>query len=635
MCESNTALQDYIKNINTEQPNKLKIVHLNTQSLRDTAHQSEFIDTFSNCGIDIIVTSETWFKNTDLALLLPGYKTFNVNRSDKQGGGVAVFVKSTYVVKVLSTSNGESAKPDYIVLDILVGPNKILFSAMYRKPKGGFVSNFIDDFYKFSPGYKYSFLVGDLNAGFGRGGDDALVVPEMLNLCNLQAVPHQATYHTSTCNSILDVISSNCPEQLLTYGQTPAAGFSAHDCIFAIFDLSVPSHVKQKITFRNFKRICVESLLVDVEQAPWSQVYKESSIDNKVNEFNMILEGLMDRHAPEQNKIMKENYAPWMSKDSRSLWNAVRSLNIGKTTSPISDLTVNVNKLNEHYASVSTVRSEAIINETILNYERKGKPANIEKFYFKYVLPQDIIKAILSVKSNSIGTDGVSIKFVVLCLPALLPVLDHLFNFSLQHGIFPSKWKDANITPIPKLKNPVQCKDYRPLRRSFSFIPPNIRKSIVNALVMPHFDYPSVLFTDISDVNELKLQRLQNACVRFVTGVSTCEHISPSYIQLDLLKLRERRILAVALMTFRIINSRKPDYLYKKYTSTSSVNVCTTRSSKCKLQIPNHRTEKFHRSFLVQSSKIWNELQLYQHVGKSIHSVKCVVLNYLRTSKNL
>ncbi|KAK3909441.1 RNA-directed DNA polymerase from mobile element jockey [Frankliniella fusca] len=569
MCESNTALQDYIKNINTEQPNKLKIVHLNTQSLRDTAHQSEFIDTFSNCGIDIIVTSETWFKNTDQALLLPGYKTFNVNRSDKQGGGVAVFVKSTYVVKVLSTSNGESAKPDYIVLDILVGPNKILFSAMYRKPKGGFVSNFIYDFYKFSTGYKYSFLVGDLNAGFGRGGDDALVVPEMLNLCNLQAVPHQATYHTSNCNSILDVISSNCPEQLLTYGQTPAAGFSAHDCIFAIFDLSVPSHVKQKITFRNFKRICVESLLVDVEQAPWSQVYKESSIDNKVNEFNMILEGLMDQHAPEQNKLMKENYAPWMSndirrllkerdklrrkynstkcpvdfekfrtvrnkvkqnirnaktkyyydkfsegKDSRSLWNAIRSLNIGKTTSPISDLTVNVNKLNEHYASVSTVRSEAIINETILNYGRKGKPANIEKFYFKYVSPQDIIKAILSVKSNAIGTDGVSIKFVVLCLPALLPVLDHLFNFSLQHGIFPSKWKDANITPIPKLKNPVQCKDYRPLRRSFSFIPPNIRKSIVNALVMPHFDYPSVLFTDISDVNELKLQRLQNACVR-------------------------------------------------------------------------------------------------------------------------
>src|ERR1041384_140110 len=106
-------LQDYVRNISVEHASKLKIVHINAQSLRDTAHESEFIDTFSECGIDIIVVSETWFKNNEQIFLLPGYKVYNANRLDRQGAGVAVFVKTMYPVKVLSVSNGDYVKPDY------------------------------------------------------------------------------------------------------------------------------------------------------------------------------------------------------------------------------------------------------------------------------------------------------------------------------------------------------------------------------------------------------------------------------------------------------------------------------------------------------------------------------------------
>lgn len=959
MCEKKcTPLRDYVKNINTEKSDKLKIVHLNTQSLRDTTHETEFIDTFSNCGIDIIVASETWYKNTQQFFLLPGYKVYYANRLDRQGGGIAVFVKAEYAVKVLSTSSGEAFRPDYIILDILIGTIKILFAAMYRKPKGGYVSTFVDDFYALSPNYKYSFLCGDLNAGFGRGGDDAEVIPQMLDSCNLQCVPFQATYHTKTCDSILDVICSNCPELLLSFGQTIAAGFSAHDLIFAIFDLSVPQSIKQKITFRNFKKINIESLLVDVENSNWTEVYTENDIDVKVDNFNRIINALMDKHAPVQSKVLRQNSAPWMNneirsmikrrdklrkkfkktkcpedfeifrklrnhtkqmtrnakikyyyekfgteKDTRSLWNTIRSLKVGNSNTGTVDPVVNVNDLNAHYASVSTVRDTTLINNTVHEYESKGE-VKVEtehptKFHFKYVLPEEIINAILSIKSTAIGVDGVSIKFIVLCLPALLPVLDHLFNFSLQHSTFPSVWKYANIIPIPKVKNPQECKDYRPvsilcvlgkvleklvhkqiteyltannlyadnqsgfrrgystitallkvtddirkamdgklmtllvlldlskafdcvhhklmcsklkhlgfsdssvmwfksylsyrfhrvfisadqtsdwaeiitgvpqgsvlgpllfliylfdlpdvlekecsyvmyaddiqlyihlplndfptyvdkltknvrniitycekhnlllnipktqaimfgtqqfvgmldktnippltingcvvpystsvnnlgvifdctlswtehcnmlvkkvfgiiaqLRRCMSFIPCNIRKALISALVMPHFDYSSVLFTDISDVNGLKLQRLQNACVRFITGVSKFEHITPSYIRLGLMKLKERRMLSVALMVFRIINTKMPGYLYMKYVMTATTNSRSTRSSKQSLQIPVHFTERMHKSFLVQSVNLWNDLQLHKYIGKSMYTVKKIVVNYINS----
>ena len=55
------------------------------------------------------------------------------------------------------------------------------------------------------------------------------------------------------------------------------------------------------------------------------------------------------------------------------------------------------------------------------------------------------------------------------------------------------------------------------LRRTFSYIPPNIRRILIMSLVMPHLEYPTLLFTDLSVGNNLQLQRLQNACVRFIT----------------------------------------------------------------------------------------------------------------------
>jgi hypothetical protein len=167
------------------------------------------------------------------------------------------------------------------------------------------------------------------------------------------------------------------------------------------------------------------------------------------------------------------------------------------------------------------------------------------------------------------------------------------------------------------------------LRRCFSFIPPNVRKILISTLVMPHLDYASVLFTDITDCNNLKLQRVQNSCVRFITGASRFEHITPYYDSLGLLKLERRRSLAVALMVFKIIKTGTPSYLFNKYHFTSSSNRCATRSNKLQLQIPVHRTEKYHLSFHIQSSKIWNELQLYNHVSKSVKAAKGFIEKHL------
>ena len=152
---------------------------------------------------------------------------------------------------------------------------------------------------------------------------------------------------------------------------------------------------------------------------------------------------------------------------------------------------------------------------------------------------------------------------------------------------------------------------------------------LVTTLVFPRIDYAAALFTDMSAVNTLKLQKLQNACIRFITGARIFEHVTPYYKELQILKVAERRMLAVALLMWKVMNFKQPSYLYQSYSFTSTVNARSTRSNKLMLHMPNHRLEKYHNSFHIQSIKYWNDFQLYSFPCKSIYFVENYIFKML------
>ena len=44
-----------------------------------------------------------------------------------------------------------------------------------------------------------------------------------------------------------------------------------------------------------------------------------------------------------------------------------------------------------------------------------------------------------------------------------MPVLDHIFNLCLQSRVVKTAWKTATIKPLPKVKQPALCVDFRPV----------------------------------------------------------------------------------------------------------------------------------------------------------------------------
>ena len=66
---------------------------------------------------------------------------------------------------------------------------------------------------------------------------------------------------------------------------------------------------------------------------------------------------------------------------------------------------------------------------------------------------------------------------------------------------------------------------------------------IANALVSSHLDYCNSLFRSLSSRNVTRLQYVQNALARFVTGASKYTHITSTLRTLHWLPIRQHIIV--------------------------------------------------------------------------------------------
>ena len=115
---------------------------------------------------------------------------------------------------------------------------------------------------------------------------------------------------------------------------------------------------------------------------------------------------------------------------------------------------MDVNELNKFFIGDSNpnpIRDHRLIDTVPLD----------DQFYFSHVPAEEVVEAILSARSIAKGPDDIPVKFLEDCLPTILPVLLHIFDCSLQSGVFPSAWKTAIVRPLPKSWPPAEAGDFR------------------------------------------------------------------------------------------------------------------------------------------------------------------------------
>ena len=81
-----------------------------------------------------------------------------------------------------------------------------------------------------------------------------------------------------------------------------------------------------------------------------------------------------------------------------------------------------------------------------------------------FVTPEMIANKIKKMKDNkSPGVDGIQPKLLKEIVEQISTPLAKLFNLSLEEGIVPSEWKEANIMPLFKKGSRNKPENYRPV----------------------------------------------------------------------------------------------------------------------------------------------------------------------------
>lgn len=515
----------------------LKVIHFNARSMN--CEKLDYVKSvFEDSQVDLICITETWFRDgiPDTYYNMKNYNLYRHDRCNRIGGGVAIYCKSNLNAKLLSCS-GDS-EIEFLNLEVYDQLTKVFVSCVYNPNRNYSVDLYFNKISTFLIDYDTYVICGDLNVNLLLSDSKVeilknLIASSGLDLVNL-VVPTR--YANNVNSSLLDVFLVSDSSIVLLYDQL--SFISDHDLCFCTLNVKLnDNHTTSDIlTFRDFKRIDFRLLLCDVMALDWSDAWYECNVNTKLEKFVSKVQLLYDIHVPIRSIKIQNKACPWYSKEvkvainnrsklyhkwkrnptqakwltykaarnhavqcvrnskskffqsklnpllpSKALWNNLR--NFGVCSKNDFKCNIDPNILNDYFLSSSRASCLNVptpdFNECEINVVNSP-----QEFVFIPVSEIDVANSVKKVKSNAVGEDGVSIRFLKLILPYILSPLTHIINHCFTTSVFPLQWKLAQVIPRPKKPLAADPSLFRPIS-----ILPCLSKVCENLMSIQIFNY--------------------------------------------------------------------------------------------------------------------------------------------------
>jgi hypothetical protein len=153
----------------------------------------------------------------------------------------------------------------------------------------------------------------------------------------------------------------------------------------------------------------------------------------------------------------------------------------------------------------------------------------------------------------------------------------------------------------------------RRLRSIRRYVPTSVFQSLLSALVLSRLDYCNSVLVDLPACLIQRLQSVQNASARLNYRLRRTEHITGALVNLHWLRIPERIIFKVAVLTYRVVHGLAPPYLSTEFTRVADIpsRRRLRSSSTDQLLVPSFRLSTIgRRAFPVAGARIWNDLPL-------------------------
>ena len=153
----------------------------------------------------------------------------------------------------------------------------------------------------------------------------------------------------------------------------------------------------------------------------------------------------------------------------------------------------------------------------------------------------------------------------------------------------------------------------RQLRAIRSSLTTDAAKTLAQAFVGGRLDYCNSLLYGVSEDLLRRLQSVQNAAARFITGARKYDHISPVLRDLHWLPLRQRIIFKIATLMHQCLNGLAPSYTWR---------LTVSQSRRC--PAGDSYDLQHQDSYSFQEPRLWHSDQ-----GHSRSLVPCTIWNDL------
>ena len=309
--------------------NKIKIAHVNINSVTAPGRLDE-LDLFLNDhSIDILALSETKLDDTVHHSLfnLPNFHAPHTKHRTRHGGGVALYTRNHMTTSRLHEL--ESPEEEWIWTKTKVNNEIILTCGLYLPPNltQDRLDRFIDNFTNsVTAAQRFPdatiIILGDFNIGniylpsnVTHSGTTAFDVKlndtfESLGLTQLILTP---TRNANTLSNLRDLLVTNNPQMIEKSGILPPFSHLDHFPIFANLNIEKELSIRsQERIIWDYTRTDIDRLILTLRQTNWDFIERKN-IDDATEQFTRIILKAASDTIPTKTIKTRQNDKIWMT----------------------------------------------------------------------------------------------------------------------------------------------------------------------------------------------------------------------------------------------------------------------------------------------------------------------------------
>ena len=153
-------------------------------------------------------------------------------------------------------------------------------------------------------------------------------------------------------------------------------------------------------------------------------------------------------------------------------------------------------------------------------------------------------------------------------------------------------WFDSKMSMLSHINKTCSSAFYYiyNMRRIRKCLSRSVTESLVHAFITSRIDYCNSLLYGLPNSHIMKLQRIQNAAARLVTGTPRFCHVTPLLFHLHWLPISYRIKFKILLLTFKCLYGQAPNYLVDFITIKKQSRFSLRSNESIFLELPGIKT---------------------------------------------